>query len=280
MYTDIPGFNLVLYIFFFLIGLTFGSFANVCIYRIPLDLSIIRPRSSCTKCKKQVAWHDNIPLLSYIMLGGKCRYCEEKISLIYPLVELITGLSFIVLFYFYGLTVPLFLFCFLSFCLIVISGIDFYYQIIPDIFPLMLAVAGLLFSIFNETLGVSYLQRFLNALIGLVVGGGFLLLIGIVGQFMFKKEAMGGGDVKLMAGVGAIIGWEKVLLAIFIASFLGSIVGLFLILFKKVERRGYLPFGPFLAAASYITLLLPAPSILMNAFFAWEMNLIHKIFGA
>ena len=280
MYTDIAGFNLILYVFFFLTGLTFGSFANVCIYRIPLDLSIIRPRSSCTKCKKQIVWHDNIPLLSYIMLGGKCRYCKEKISLIYPAVELITGVSFVVLFHFYGFTVSLFLFCFLSFCLIVISGIDFYCRIIPDIFPLMLAAAGILFSFFNETLGSSYLQRVLNSLIGLFVGGGFLLLIGVLGQFMFKKEAMGGGDVKLMAGVGAIIGWEKVLLAIFIASFLGSVVGIFLLLFKKIERRGYLPFGPFLAAASYMTLLLPALSILLNAFFAWETNLIHKIFGA
>lgn len=272
--------SIVYYIFFFLMGLTLGSFANVCIYRMPLDLSIIRPRSSCTKCKKQVEWYDNIPVLSYILLGGKCRYCKEKISIIYPVIELITGISFLVLFYFYGLTPVLALFCFMAFCLVVISGIDYYYQIIPDIFPLLLLIAGLLFSFFNTTLGTTYLQRFLNSLFGFVSGGGSLLLIGLAGQFIFKKEAMGGGDVKLMAGVGAIIGWERVLLAIFVASFLGSIFGLFLILTKRVERKGYMPFGPFLAIASYLTLLMPAPSIMLNAFFTWEFGLINKLFGA
>ncbi|MCL2144948.1 MAG: prepilin peptidase [Endomicrobia bacterium] len=276
----IADLSIVYYVFFFLMGLTLGSFANVCIYRIPLDLSIVRPRSSCPRCKKQIEWYDNIPVLSYLILGGKCRYCKEKISPVYPIVEFITGVSFIVLFHFYGLSPALFLFCFLSFCLIVISGIDFYYQIIPDIFPLMLAAAGILFSFFNTTLGDTYLQRFLNSVIGLFSGGGSLLLIGLLGQFIFKKEAMGGGDVKLMAGVGAIIGWEKVLFSIFLASFLGSVAGLFLIFFKKVERRGYMPFGPFLAAASYLTLFLPAPSVLLNAFFVLELNLLQKIFGA
>ena len=266
--------------FFFLLGLCLGSFANVCIYRMPLDLSIIRPRSSCTKCKKQIAWYDNIPVFSYICLGGKCRYCKDKISAIYPLVELITGISFALLFISYGFSIPFLLFIFMAFCLIVISGIDLYYQIIPDIFPLMLAVAGVLFSFFNTTLGSSYLERLINSLIGLVSGGGSLLLIGIIGQFIFKKEAMGGGDVKLMAGIGAIIGWDKVLFAIFFASLLGSISGLALIVSKKIDKRGYLPFGPFLALASYVTLFLPAPAVLINLFFDWEVKIIAKFFGA
>ncbi|MDR1196273.1 MAG: prepilin peptidase [Endomicrobium sp.] len=270
-------FDIVFYIFFFLTGLTLGSFANVCIYRIPLNLSIIKPRSSCTVCKKQVKWYDNIPILSYIFLGGKCRYCKEKISIIYPIIESITGISFVILYHFYGLTPAFFLFCFMAFCLIVISGIDYYYQIIPDIFPLMLVIAGLLLSFFNVSLGETYLQKFLNAFIGFIAGGGSLFLIGLLGHFLFKKEAMGGGDVKLMAGVGAVIGWERVLFAIFIASFIGSILGLFLIITKKVEKRGYMPFGPFLAVASYLTLLMPAPAVL---FFAFEFNIISKLFGA
>lgn len=275
-----PDIAIVFYIFFFLTGLTLGSFANVCIYRMPLDLSIVRPRSSCPKCKNLIAWYDNIPLASYMVLGGKCRYCKEKISPVYPIIELLTGISFVVLFYFYGFTPVTFLLCFMAFCLIVISGIDYYYQIIPDIFPLLLGIAGILLAAFNTTLGDTYLQRFINAFIGIIAGGGSLLLIGLLGQFIFKKEAMGGGDVKLMAGLGAILGWERVLLAIFIASFLGSILGLFFIFTKKIERKGYMPFGPFLAIASYLTLLMPAPSVLMTMFFAWEFDFINKFFGA
>ncbi|MDR2427098.1 MAG: prepilin peptidase [Endomicrobium sp.] len=272
-------FNIIFYIFFFLTGLVLGSFANVCIYRMPLNLSIVKPRSSCTVCKKQIKWYDNIPIMSYIILHGKCRYCKEKISITYPIIELLTGLLFVLLYHFYGLTPAFFLFCFMTFCLVVISGIDYYYQIIPDIFPLMLTVAGFLLSFFNVSLGEHFMQKFLNAFIGFIAGGGSLFLIGLLGQFFFKKEAMGGGDIKLMAGIGAIVGWQRALFAIFIASFLGSILGLFLILTKRVERKGYMPFGPFLAVASYITLLIPAPSFLLNSFFVLELDFINKFFG-
>ena len=114
---------------------------------------------------------------------------------------------------------------------------------------------------------------------GILAGGGSLLLVAVLGEFIFKKEAMGGGDIKLMAGIGAIIGWEKVLFAIFIASFLGSVLGLALIVLKKVEKRGYLPFGPFLALASYIILFTPKPSIMLEAFYIWENNIINKLIG-
>lgn len=272
--------NVIFYIFFFLTGLAIGSFANVCIYRIPLNLSVVKPRSCCPGCKKQIKWYDNIPVLSYLFLAGKCRCCKGKISVIYPVVELMTGFSFVLLFYFYGLTPALLLFCFTAFCLVAVSGIDYYHQIIPDIFPLMLVISGLLFSFFNIILGETSLQRFLNAAAGIAAGGGSLLLIGLLGQFVFKKEAMGGGDVKLMAGIGAVIGWERVLLAIFIASFIGSVAGLFLIAAEKVEKRGYMPFGPFLSVASYMTLIMPAPPALFNAFFAWETGILNKFFGA
>ena len=263
----------------FVLGLIFGSFANVCIYRIPLGLSVIKPRSSCVKCKNTVLWHDNIPVLSFITLGAKCRHCKTEISPIYPMVEMLTGMLFAILFYKYQLSVPFFLFCVLTFSLVVISVIDYYHQIIPDIFPLILASCGLLFAVFNSALGDAYLERIINSVCGLAAGGGFLFVMGLLGQFIYKKEAMGGGDVKLMASIGALIGWDKALFAIFIAAFLGSIAGIFLLLFKKVEKRGYIPFGPFLAAASYLVLFLPKPGVIINALIIWETNLIYKLTG-
>jgi leader peptidase (prepilin peptidase)/N-methyltransferase len=260
----------------FIYGLCFGSFANVCIYRMPLDMSIMRPRSSCPKCKTQIKWYDNIPVLSFIVLGAKCRNCKAPLSIQYPLIELLGGVLFALLFYKYLFSFPFFLFVFMAFCLIVISGIDYYYQVIPDIFPLLLAAAGLLTSAFNDTLGVGFLDRFLNSLAGLLAGGGFLFVIGIIGKKIYKKEAMGGGDVKLMAGVGAIIGWEKVLFAIFIGAFLASAIGIILIFLNRLVRKGYMPFGPFLAAGSYLALFLPMPSVLIDALLIFETRLIDK----
>ncbi|MCL2485314.1 MAG: prepilin peptidase [Endomicrobia bacterium] len=263
----------------FLLGLIFGSFANVCIYRLPLELSIIKPRSSCVQCKNPIFSHDNIPVLSFIILGGKCRHCKAKISFMYPFVEIITGALFALLFYKYQFSLQFFLFCAMTFLLVIVSGIDKKYHIIPDIFPLILASLGLLFAVFNTTLGNDYLERVINSVCGLVAGGGVLFLIGMLGQFMYKKEAMGGGDVKLMAGIGAIIGWDKALLAIFIAAVLGSIVGIFLLIFEKMERRGYMPFGPFLSAASFIVLFLPKPGEIVNAFFLLETNILYRLAG-
>lgn len=265
--------------FSFLYGLCLGSFANVCIYRMPLDISIVTPPSACPKCNKNIAWYDNIPVLSFIVLGGKCRYCKNKISFIYPFIEILTGILFAVLFYKYHFTVNFFLFCILAFSLVVISGIDYYHQVIPDIFPVILVISGLVFSVFNTTLGDTYIQRIINSALGILAGGGSLIIIALLGKFIYKKDAMGGGDIKLMAGVGAIIGWEKALFAIFLASFLGSIVGIFLMLSKKIEKKGYMPFGPFLAIASYIMLLTPRPYVLINMFLAWEMSVINKFLG-
>ena len=266
-------------LFSFLVGLNFGSFANVCIYRMPLDLSVVRPRSSCPKCKKMIAWHDNIPVFSYLLLAGKCRGCGAKISVMYPTVEFLTAVLFVLVFFKYGVSVQLFLFWLLAFSLVVISAIDIYHRIIPDIFPLILVVAGLALSVFNTTLGDGALHRLLNSAVGILAGGGSLFLVGVFGKFIYKKEAMGGGDVKLMAGVGAVIGWERVLFAIFLASFIGSIAGLFMMLSKRMKSKEYLPFGPFLSAGAYAALFLPAPGVLINMLFVWESAGINKIMG-
>lgn len=260
----------------FILGLILGSFANVCIYRMPRDLSIVKPNSHCTNCNKFIKWYDNIPILSYIILKGKCRNCGSKISFIYPAIEFICGLLFVSMYFLYGFSYILFPFCLLVFSLLVITIIDFQFQIIPDEISFFLIILGLLVSSFNVTLGDAIIQRIINSFLGLLAGGGSLLLVAIVGKWIFKKDAMGGGDIKIMAGVGTFIGWDKVLLAIFIACFLGSIVGICLMLFKKIGRRQEIPFGPYLSISSFVVLFLPSFATIINYLFVLEENLLIR----
>jgi len=262
----------------FALGLCLGSFANVCIYRIPRDLSVVSPPSACTSCKSFIKWHDNLPVISYLFLKGRCRACGKKISAVYPAFEIITALTFCLLFAFYGFSAEFFGLSFLAFILIVISGIDSHFQIIPDVFSLGLIITGVIFSPFNAMLGESVLSRILGSGIGIIAGGGFLLAMGIIGKIVFKKDAMGGGDVKLMAGVGAFIGFDRVLVAMFIASFIASIIGIYLIISKKIEQKGYIPFGPYLAAGSLVTVFLPAPIVIFNYIINAETVLLGRLF--
>ena len=260
----------------FILGLVLGSFANVCIYRMPRDLSVVKPNSHCTNCNKFIKWYDNIPVISYIILRGKCRNCGSKISLIYPAVELICGLLFLSMYFLFGFTYILAPFCMFVFSLLVITVIDFDFQIIPDEISFFLIILGLLISFLNPILGDTVPQRILNSFLGFLTGGGSLLIVAIIGKWIFGKDAMGGGDIKIMAGVGAFIGWDKVLFAIFIACFLGSIVGIFMMLSKKIGKRQEIPFGPYLAISSFAVLFLPPPAILMNYIFMLEENLLVK----
>ncbi|MHB9156000.1 MAG: prepilin peptidase [Endomicrobiales bacterium] len=243
--------------FFFITGLIFGSFANVCIYRIPRDESVSRPRSRCPACGNLISWHDNIPVISYLLLKGKCRHCAATISLRYPLVELATGLSFLLVAWQYAFAPALPVYLYFTFAMVVISGIDFSHMVIPDVFTFSLIAAGLATSFFNLPLGADAKARFLNSLTGGVLGGGGLLLVGYLGGKVFHKEAMGGGDVKLLAAAGTILGWERTLTTLFAASLLGSIAGILLISTRRLRRDDYIPFGPFLAAAAYLNLFLP-----------------------
>ena len=258
----------------FIFGLMFGSFANVCIYRMPREMSIVFPASHCTKCNNPILWYDNIPVLSFLLLKGKCRNCGNKISLRYPLVELACGFLFVLMFFVTGLTYMLPVFCFFAFCMLVITMIDFDFQIIPDEFSVGLIIVGLATSFINPFLDTSFLQ----SIYGCIVGGGSLIALAIIGKFMFKQDAMGGGDIKLMAGVGAFIGWQRVLFAIFIAAFIGSIIGIVLILAKKMKKRDMMPFGPCLAVGSLITLFLEQPSYIVNKIIMYEENLFMKLF--
>ncbi len=228
---------------FFLFGLIIGSFLNVCIYRIPIGKSIVYPPSSCPNCNTRIKWYDNIPVLSYIALGGRCRNCKSKISFIYPAVELLTGILSLLIFLKYGLSIQTGAFLVFSYALIVGSFIDIKYYIIPDRISIGLIVVGIAFSYFLP-IGIK------NSLLGAV--GGFLLLyfVAILGQIVFKKEAMGGGDIKLLSGIGAFIGIKGILFTLFFASFLGSIVGVFLILIGKKEITSKLPFGPYLSLSA------------------------------
>jgi len=240
------GVNVIL---IFTLGLIVGSFSNVCIYRIPRNESIIYPGSHCPKCRSTIKPMDNIPLLSYIILKGRCRNCGSRISIQYPVVEFLTGIIYILIFLIYGLTLQSLIYIILSSALIIIAFIDLNEQIVPDVISFPGIGAGLILSFF-----VPYIS-FINSVLGVLVGGGIILIIGLVGSAIFKKEAMGGGDVKLAAMVGAFLGWKYVILALFLGFFLGALAGIFLVLSKIKSREDMVPFGPFIALGSLITLL-------------------------
>ncbi len=221
-----------------ILGLIVGSFLNVCIYRIPRKISIIKPYSFCPSCKNTIKPWYNIPVLSFILLRGRCAYCGEKISLRYPIVESLNGALYVLSYLHIGFDIALpFVFFFLS-SLIVISFIDLDFQIIPDSLSISLILAGLILSFLPHSANI-LITDWKESLLGILVGGGSLYLVAL-----FSKGGMGGGDIKLNAGIGAFLGWQKALLTIFIGSFLGAIVGL--IILKKTGSRK-VPFGPFLS---------------------------------
>jgi len=252
--------DIILYIAVFLFGLIIGSFLNVCIYRIPRSISIILPSSRCPSCNTPIYFYDNIPIISYILLRGRCRYCKEKISLIYPFIEFLNGALYISVLWRLG---PLFswhllvYFAFLS-SLVVITFIDLEHQIIPDGITIPGILLALMFgsTILPDPFSRHDLLGFKASIIGIFLGGGLYYVIAILGKAVFRKDAMGGGDIKLMAMVGGILGWKGVLLTTFIGSLLGSIIGIFFIVIKGREWGMKIPFGPYLSLGASISLLL------------------------
>ena len=237
------------YMLIFILGLIVGSFSNVCIYRIPKNESIIYPASHCLKCRTTIKPVDNIPLLSYVLLKGRCRNCGSKISIQYPIVELLTGIIYLIIYLIYGLSIQSLIYIILSSALIIIAFIDLNEMIVPDVISLPGIGVGLILSFF-----VPYI-KFINSVSGVVVGGGIILIIALVGSMIFKKEAMGGGDIKLAAMIGAFLGWRYTIISLFLGFFLGALAGIFLILSKIKSREDMVPFGPFIALGSLITLL-------------------------
>lgn len=229
-------------------GLMIGSFLNVCISRLPKEESIVKPGSHCPKCRTPIRYYDNIPVLSYLILGGKCRYCQVSISIQYPIVEAITALSSFFLFITFGVSLSFFYYFWFAAALIAITVIDLHHQIIPDVISLPGIVIGLLGSLIIPQM------TFLTSLIGMIAGGGSLFLVATVYQWLFKREGMGGGDVKLLAMIGAFLGWKAVILTIFLSSFIGSIIGITVMLIKGKDFKYAIPFGPFLALGAVISL--------------------------
>ncbi len=236
-------------ILIFILGLIVGSFSNVCIYRIPRNESIIYPASHCPKCRSNISPKDNIPLLSYILLKGRCRNCKSKIAIQYPIVEFLTGLIYLIIYLIYGLSIQSLIYIILSSALVIIAFIDLNEQIVPDVISLPGIIIGFILSFF-----VPYIS-FINSALGVFVGGGIILVIGLAGSVIFKKEAMGGGDVKLAAMIGAFLGWRYIIISLFLGFFLGALAGIILILSKIKSREDVVPFGPFIVLGSFITLL-------------------------
>jgi leader peptidase (prepilin peptidase) / N-methyltransferase len=239
--------------FYALVGLALGSFANVCIHRIPKGESLARPRSRCPRCGTMVPWYQNIPLISFALLRGRCAFCRQPISWRYPVVEALTAALVAVA----GVRYPddpllAALGIILALYLVVIAFIDWDHQIIPDVLSLSLAGVGLAASAGNVLLGQDPWARVLNALAGSLTGFSVMLAVALLGQWVWKKEAMGGGDIKFMAAVGALLGWKGVAVTLFFGSLTGTLYAAVLIAGKKMGRGAYLPFGPFLALGAWI----------------------------
>jgi leader peptidase (prepilin peptidase)/N-methyltransferase len=237
----------------FLFGLLFGSFANVCAWRIPRGESIVFPGSHCPACGRPIPWFRNIPLLSYLVLRGRCADCGVRISPQYPIVEAVCGVLFAAQGFLFPPGISLLLGLVLSFALLTLSVIDLHHQIIPDTFSLGLLAVGLASAAWNSTLPGGWAMRLLWSASGAALGFGFLLLLAWGGEKVFKKEAMGGGDIKLMAAVGAFMGWKGVFTTLFIGSSVGTVWVLLMMIRGRLARRDYLPFGPFLALGAWIS---------------------------
>ena len=247
-----------------LLGAAIGSFLNVCIYRIPLDQSVVRPPSHCFSCNQPVAWYDNIPVLSYLVLRGKCRRCKTPYSPRYLGVEILTAVLFLLVWLQYGGSaeaarfdprIPVY-WLFVS-GLILGTFVDFDHLIIPDRVSIGGMIIGVGVSLLVPSLhdAANPIQGGLRSLIGCAAGFGILYLIAEAGSAIFKKEAMGFGDVKLLGAIGAFLGWKAVFFTILMSSLIGSVVGVSLILLGGREWQSRIPYGPYLALAAVVWVL-------------------------
>ncbi len=236
------------YILLFVVGLVIGSFLNVCTLRIPHGESIIRPGFRCLQCKTPIFWFDNVPLLSFIFLRARCRWCGGKISWRYPLVECLNGISYLGIVYKFGWTRSALVYALFLSLLLVVTTIDLDHFVIPDVITLPGLVTGFFTAAFILPVGWT------GSLLGIALGGGILWMLAAVSPYLFGKEGMGGGDIKLLAMIGAFLGWQHVCMTLFLASCTGAMVGIGLMAFRDMERGQYLPFAPFLAAGAVASL--------------------------
>jgi leader peptidase (prepilin peptidase) / N-methyltransferase len=234
-------------VFAFLFGLALGSFLNVCIYRIPLNQSIVYPPSGCPHCGERIRFYDNLPLISYLLLLGRCRHCRRSISPQYPLVEAITGFLSLVLFLKYGASLQYAFFMLFGAALIAVAFIDLHHKIIPDVFSLPGIVVGFAFALLPSSP-----LSWTDSLIGMAGGGGFLLLVAIAFEKITGREGMGMGDVKMLAMIGAWMGWRPLLFIILLSSLAGSLIGGAVLVLSRQGAKSRIPFGPFLALGTLL----------------------------
>ncbi|WP_234120326.1 prepilin peptidase [Clostridium hydrogenum] len=242
----------IIYIFIFVLGTIIGSFLNVCIFRIPLEQSIAFPPSHCMNCGKRLKWYDMFPIISWIILKGKCRYCKSKISYRYPLVEFVTGIIFLAIYLKYGYTYETIKFCFFAALIIVIGLID---RDTTDVYNSTIItgiISFILLSILNFVLfKMKFINEFsiLNYILGGIIGAGFILII------ILLTRGMGFGDAEICLVCGLFLGIKNIIFMLFLSVVIGGVIGVALILLGKKKRKDYIPFGPFIAISSIFTIL-------------------------
>jgi leader peptidase (prepilin peptidase)/N-methyltransferase len=276
----------IYFIYYGLLGLIIGSFLNVCIYRIPLGKSIVFPGSGCPKCNTPIRPYDNIPVLSFLILRGKCRSCGNPISPQYPLVELLSGIAFFCCALRWQFHSPTFVNSLFLSVVIILIFTDYHHQILPNKLTIPGAIAGLLLSPFQtpevftdplsmrvaEWLGINDFSPIFHpiaSLLSAIIGGGILFLVAFVYEKLRKRQGMGMGDVKMMAMVGAFLGWRLALLSIFAGSLIGTILAVFLVLFRNMNLQTKLAFGVFLGIGSTFSLFYGLP------FLHWYLSFLQ-----
>ncbi len=245
--------NAYLYIIVAVLGCLVGSFLNVCIFRLPRGESIVWPGSHCPACGTPIRFYDNIPVFSYLWLKGQCRACLKDIPLRYPLVEAANATGYVGILWFFGPGWPAVLYGILFSALLVVVGTDLSHQIIPDAVTLPGVLVGLLGAVTVLPVG------WVNALLGILIGGGILWALAWISPYLFGKEGMGGGDIKLLAMIGAFLGWKPALLTIMVGSLTGALIGIALIGLHVIKRDEYIPFGPFLAFGALVAMFFAQP---------------------
>lgn len=236
----------------FIMGVVFGSFYNVCIFRIPEKLSIINPPSHCYNCNSRLKPLDLIPILSWIMLKGRCRYCGEKISYRYALIEFLTGILFLLVFNKYGYNIQTIYYLIFISMLIIITFIDIDHYIIPDCLIIFGSIVAILANILGQGIGIK------NSLSGALICGGSMLILTSLIEFIVKKEVMGGGDIKLFAMMGLFLGIRGGLLTMLLSIYVGAFYGIIVIVnsrLKKQEYNSMIPYGPFISIGALIVVL-------------------------
>ena len=248
------------------LGALIGSFLNVCIYRLPRGESIVWPGSHCPSCGASIAWYDNIPILSYLWLAGRCRTCRSAISIGYPVVEAANAAGYVIMLAAFGVTWTTVLYCILFSALLIVTGTDLTHWMIPNVVTLPGIVLGLVGA--ATVLPITLI----DAIFGAVTGAGILWLLAKISPYFFGKEGMGLGDVKLLGMIGAFLGWKPVLLTIMIGSLAGSIIGVSLIAFGWMKRDDYIPFGPYLVFGALVSMFFAQPVL------HWYLNLLNPSF--